>query len=166
MKKKLQLTIAMIVAAICAGWHRLTTPDAIALANIAEGTHGNGVITRKTDAAITTRYLIGKIGSDAAHVAVAGAADVPLGIIEDEASAAEELVPVKLFGSGQGTSLVVASAAIAAGDFVVAAASGKVRTLPGTTGTYYILGRALHAAAADGDLLEIDPTPVTQRVVA
>jgi hypothetical protein len=164
--KKIQLTLAILAAALSSAWHRLTSPDAIALANIADGTHGNGVITRKADAAISTRYLIGKIGTDAAHVDLCGASDIPLGVIEDEASAAEELVPVKLFGSGQGTSLVVASAAISAGAFVVPATGGKVRTLPATTGTYYIIGRALQAAGADGDQLEIDPIPVTQRVVA
>jgi hypothetical protein len=60
---------------------------------------------------------------------------------------------------------MVASAAITLGDFVVSAAGGKIRTLPGTTGTYYIVGRALQAAGADLDVIEIDPMPVIQRVV-
>jgi hypothetical protein len=47
----------------------------------------------------------------------------------------------------------------------VADASGKVRALPGTSGTYYIIGRALNAPAADGDIAEIDPCAPIQRVV-
>lgn len=134
-------------------------------ANIGVGQH-NGNVTYKTDAAITTRYLLGKIGSDAAHVAVSDAADIPLGVITDEAAAAEDLVNLALFGSGEKTLKVVASAAIAAGAFVVGADGGKTRTLPAVAGTYYIVGRALNAAAADGDTVEIDPIPCVQRVVA
>jgi hypothetical protein len=135
------------------------------MANIGEGVHA-GTITKKADAAIATRYLVVKIGSDIDHVAVAGTADIALGIASDEPAAAEDLVAVQLLGSSGETRKVVASAAITAGDFVVTAASGKVRTLPAITGIYYIIGRALIAAAADGDLVEIDPCLPTQRVVA
>ena len=135
------------------------------MANIGEGVHA-GSITKKADAAIATRYLVVKIGSDIDHIAVAGTADIALGIASDEAAAAEDLVAVQLLGSSSETRKVVASAVIAAGDFVVTAAAGQVRTLPATTGTYFILGRALNAAAAAGDIVEIDSCLPTQRVVA
>lgn len=134
-------------------------------ANIADGTHERA-ITRLTDAAITTRFLLGKIGSDANHVAACGVADIPLGVITDEANAAEDPVAVALFGATNETRKAVASAAIAAGDFIVSAASGKVRTLPGAAGTYYIIGMALVAATADGDVIEFDSCVPVQRVVA
>ena len=135
------------------------------LANVAEGTHNNA-ITRLADAAISTRNLLVKIGSDAAHVALAGTSDIPLGVVTDEAAAAEDAVNVELFGAGERTLLGVASAAITAGDLVVAAANGKLRTLPTGTGTYYIIGRALGAASADGDTIEFVPSFPVQRVVA
>lgn len=137
-----------------------------ACANIAEGVHGDGQITKLADAAFTARYLLAKIGSDIGHVALAGTADVPLGVITDEAAAAEDLVNVSLLGASLGTQRMVASAAITAGDLVVSAASGKIRTLPVATGTYHIIGRALNAAAADGDVVEIAPSFPVERIVA
>lgn len=131
--------------------------------NIAEGTH-DAAVTRKTDAAITTRYLLYKVGSDAAHIAVGGASDIPIGTIEDEKSAAELTVAVNLLGKG-GTKIMVASEAIDAGERVFAAGSGKVQDLPGSTGTYYQVGIALTAASADGDKIEVlDCVPIAVAV--
>jgi hypothetical protein len=171
---EIMIVLAMILATVlvCAWlnpkrtnkFRRAIGKPLIGLANIAEGTY-EGKITKKTDAAITTRYLLAKIGTDAAHVDLCGVGDIPLGVITDEASAAEELVNVNLFGSQCQTQLGVASAAIAAGAFIVAAASGKVRTLPAAAGTYYIIGRALNAPGADGDICEFDPIPCVQRIV-
>jgi len=137
----------------------------VEFANVAEGTYCEGVKTYKVDAAFSSRFLLAKVGSDVDHVDVCGATDIPLGINTDSAAAAEEEVGIALFGAAEGTRRVVASAAITLGDMVVAAASGKVKTLPGTTGTYYIIGRAIKAAAADGDVIEIAPTFPIQRVV-
>ncbi|MDP2226992.1 MAG: DUF2190 family protein [Moraxellaceae bacterium] len=135
------------------------------LANIGEGRWPGGK-AYLTDAAVATRYLLGKIGTDASHIALAGTADIPLGVITDEASAAEESVHVEFFGAGFQTRLFVASAAIAAGDLLVSAANGKVRTLPVAAGTYHIIGRAIKAAAADGDQVEAVGSFPIQRVVA
>lgn len=136
----------------------------VGLANIAEGTH-EGNITKKADAAIAARFLLAKIGTDIDHVDLAGVNDLPLGVITDEAEAAEDLVNVALLGSACSTLKGVASAAIAAGDLIVPAAAGKLRTLPAGAGTYSIVGRALQAAAADNDVIEFDPIPNVQRVV-
>src|SRR5438876_808545 len=79
-------------------------PSRLRLSNIAEGTHGTGMLTKLTDAAISGRYKVVKFGSDAAHVAIiAAATDVPLGICTDEASGAELPVNVAIFGSTEGT---------------------------------------------------------------
>ncbi len=162
------LTVLLLLAAValCLWLIGRNRKDGIMLfANVAEGIHESGNITKLSDGAITTRYLLAKIGTDIDHVDLAGTADIPLGVITDEASAAGLPVNVALFGAAAGTLKVVASAAITAGALVVSAASGKVRTLPGTTGTYYIIGRALVAASADGDIVEIAPMPCIQRVV-
>lgn len=136
--------------------------------NIAEGVHGDGCVSKLTDAAIALRNVLVKIGSDISHVAVTTAAtEIPLGVANDEASAAEENVNVQLLGAKQGTILMVASAPITAGDLLQAAAAGKVATLgTGGAGTYYIVGRALNAAAADGDLVEVAHCVPVQRVVS
>lgn len=136
------------------------------LANgVADGTH-KASLTLLSSAAVGTRNLVGAIGADAAHVAVAGASDVPLGLITDEAAAAEEPVNVELFGVGERTLVGVASAAIALGAFVVPAANGKLRTLPTAAGTYHIVGRAIAAASGDNDTFEFVPCFPIQRVVS
>ncbi|PTY03090.1 hypothetical protein DB346_07505 [Verrucomicrobia bacterium LW23] len=132
--------------------------------DVAEGMH-YGAITRLSDAAIAARHSLVKVGSDAAHVAVTGVSDIPLGICLDEPAAAEEPVAVALLGAAAGTLRAVASGTVTAGDYVVPAASGAVRTLPVAAGTYYIVGRAI-ATAASGALVEMDPCVPVQRVVS
>ncbi|MEW6306186.1 MAG: capsid cement protein [Verrucomicrobiota bacterium] len=137
--------------------HSLLTrlfPRAAHFANVAEGTH-EGAFTSKTDAAIATRYLLAKDGSDDSHVAVCGASDIPLGVMTDEAEAAEDLIAVEVLGVSKRTLLMVASEAIDRGEHVYTAASGKVQDLPAGAGTYYEVGVALTAASADGDLIEV-----------
>lgn len=130
--------------------------DTVLLANIAEGTH-DGNITKAVDAAITERFLLGKIGSAADRVAVAGAADTPIGVITDEAAAVGDLVNVALLGARPSTVRMVASGAIAQGALVEPAANGRVQTLGGGAGTHHVVGRALDAAANAGDVIEVDP---------
>jgi hypothetical protein len=134
-------------------------------ANSVPATHF-GSVTRLTDVAVGTRFLLGKVGSDAAHVALCGATDVPLGVIDDTASDAGEDVSVQLLGCADSTLRMVASAAVSAGSPVYAAASGKVRVLPSSAGTYYLVGIALTAATADGQVIEVDPVAAVRTVVA
>lgn len=122
--------------------------------NIAEGTHENAK-PYKVDAAVATRFLLAKIGSDAAHSAACGANDIPIGVMTDEAAAAEDLIAVELLGISNRTLLMVASEAITAGEAVYTGAAGKVQDLPAGAGTYYKVGHALTAAGADGDLIEV-----------
>lgn len=161
---KSKFFLALAALAVCA--ERLLGRERYEFANIAEGTYSTGNMSRLADAALSTRHLVVKIGSDINHVAVAGTADIALGVVNDAAEAAEDPVNVQILGRAEGTILMVASAAITAGDMVVTAASGKIRTLPGTTGTYYIIGRALEAAAADGDVINVAHCFPIQRVVA
>ncbi len=133
------------------------TPERVLLANIAEGVHEGGQITKGADAAITERFLVAKIGSASDRVAVCGAGDTPLGVITDEAAAAGDLVNVALLGCTSRTVRMVASGAISQGALLEPAASGRVQTLGGGAGTHHVIGRALDAAANAGDVIEVDP---------
>jgi hypothetical protein len=128
----------------------------VLLANIAEGTH-DGNITKAADAAITERFLLAKIGSAADRVAVAGAADTPIGVITDEAAAIGDLISVALLGARTSTLRMVASGAISQGALLEPAASGRVQTLGVGAGTHHVVGRALDAATNAGDVIEVDP---------
>lgn len=128
----------------------------VLLANIAEGVH-DGNITKAVDAAVTERFLLAKVGSASDRVAVAGAADTPIGVITDEAAAVGDYVNVALLGSARSTLRMVASAAIAQGALLEPAASGRVATLGVSVGTHHVVGRALDAAANAGDVIEVDP---------
>lgn len=136
------------------GWRGTRT---VRLANVAEGTH-DGEITKGSDAVITERFLLAKIGSASDRVAVCGAADTPIGVITDEAAAIGDLVNVALLGSTQHTVRMVASAAISQGALLEPAANGRVATLGAGAGTHHVVGRALDAAANAGDLIEVDPS--------
>jgi hypothetical protein len=142
-------------------------PELIGCANdVAVGVHGDGCITKLADAAQAVRHALVKIGSDIGHVAVTTAAsEIPLGVCDDECAAAEDEINVQLLGQKPGTILMVASAAITAGDMVVAAAAGKIATLGTGGGTYYIVGRALTTVTTDGDLVEVAHCVPVQRVV-
>lgn len=160
-KSKLLGMLACIAA--CADW--ALGRERYEFANIGEGTYQTGNMSRLADAALATRHLCVKVGSDVNHVAVAAAADIALGVSNDAAEAAEDPVNVQILGRADGTILMTASGAIALGAMVVTDASGKIRTLPASTGTYYIIGRALEAAAADGDVINVAHCFPIQRVV-
>ena len=106
-----------------------------------------------------------KIFEPEALIDIAGVADAPVGIMTDEADAAEKLVDVQLFGASSRTILMVASEAITAGSEVYTAASGKVQNEPVVAGTYYRVGLALTAAAADLDELSVDPRDPVKYIV-
>lgn len=129
------------------------------------GTHQDGLISRIPDAAVASRHLLAKVGSDEDHLAICGAGDDPIGTWLDEADAAAvaagENRSVELFGGTRKTKLVVASETITAGERVYPAANGEVQDAP-ATGVHYCIGRALRDAV-DGDVFEIEPafpTPV------
>lgn len=130
--------------------------DTVDMANISEGTHA-GNITKLTDEAFTLRYLLAKSGSDVDHIAINGASDRPMGIMTDEATAAEAEVNVALLGAADSTRKVVASEAMDHNIEVFTAAAGKVQGLPVVAGTYFRIGISMIAASGDEEVLTIDP---------
>lgn len=135
---------------------------------LTDGTHATGRIGHLlADAALTTRHLLVKSGSDAAHFAACGAADKPLGLCIDEPSGAEEPATIAFLGAAPGTVRMVGSEVIAAGADVYTAASGKVQDEPASAGTYYLVGRAVNACAGDADTFEVTPClPQLVKVIA
>ncbi len=158
--------LALLVAtALLASWFtsRPRGRSLTALANVGEG-FAPARATYLADGAITARGLLLKLGSDSSHVTTTGVSDIPLGLGGDETAAAEESIRVDLLGLQREGSIGVASGSIAAGDLLVPGATGTVRTLPGTSGTYYIIGRA-RKAATDGTPVELITTFPIQRIV-
>jgi len=141
----------------------------LVLANFNSAEHLNGKITYTADAAFTytglsQRFLIAKIGTDDYHINLAGAADEPIGVCTD-APVAGEQASVDVFGAAPGTKRGIASAAIAAGADVYTAAGGLLQSEPGAAGTYWLVGRALHAAVGAGDDFEFTSVKPIKLVV-
>lgn len=89
-------------------------------------------------------------GGTAGQMILAGAAVEEIGVTERPAFEALEDIPVRL-RTAQGTVQMVALIAIAVGAVVRRAASGKVTT----GGADTIVGTAMTAATADGDIIEV-----------
>lgn len=83
----------------------------------------------------------------------------------DLGAPADDSVGVILANS-PGTVELTAAEAIAIGAKVFAGAAGKVQNKPVAAGTYRLIGIALEAAGADGDIIEVMPTsaPMTETV--
>lgn len=159
------IALLMVVSIVAAAAVHLHRSGLVRAFNIAEGTH-EGSVSRKAAGAITTRFLLVKPTATLNEVDIAGAADRPLGLCDDEAAAAGDLVNVNLLGISKRTLLMVASEAIAIDDEVYTAAGGKVQDLPTAAGTYWKVGRPIVAAGADGDLLEVEPCLPEKLVIA
>jgi hypothetical protein len=156
---KTRLTFLLFAA--LAALSRPFRPRTMRLANIAEGQHlASQGISMISDVAITERFLVVKKGSAAGKVDICTAADIPFGVCSDEIAAADiATIPVNVqtFNSDM-TLKMVASAAIAYGDQVEPANAGRVATLVlGAGTTSYIIGTALQAAGAAGDVIEVAP---------
>jgi hypothetical protein len=85
----------------------------------------------------------------------ATATDDPIGVTEFNVAANGD-AGIRMLCSDE-TQEITAAGVIAVGDDVYAAADGKVQTLPAGNGTYRRVGKALEAATADGDIIEILP---------
>jgi len=128
------------------------------LANFNSAEHLEGKISYQADAAFvynggSQRFLVAMIGSDDHHINLCGVASEPLGICTD-APLAGETASVDVFGAAPGTKRAIAAAAITAGADLYTAANGLVQSEPAAPGTYWMIGRALHAATGAGDDLE------------
>jgi len=128
------------------------------------GKHARRVLVKKADAVHAAHNLMVKIGSDADHIAICGKNDRPLGVCVDAPDVAEYPAGVEML-TGPDTALAVAGAAVAAGDPVYTAANGKVvNAATSGSGATYLVGRALTAAAAADEEIEIEgcyPAAVT-----
>lgn len=100
-----------------------------------------------TAGAAIAMYL--RVKLSAGLLAKAGSTDHELGTLESASFASGDVRAVRL-RSAQGTCKMVAAGAITAGNPVYAAANGKIDA----SGTV-LLGIALEAAAADGDIIEV-----------
>lgn len=85
-------------------------------------------------------------------LAVAGLAVKEIGTLEEASFADLDVRSVRL-RTAAGTTKMVAAGAIAVGAEVHTAASGKVNDT--ATATSYLVGTALEAASADGDVIEV-----------
>ncbi len=124
-----------------------------------------GRATRLADASFTQRYLLAKAGSDASHIAICTASDIPIGVVPDMTPVVDQAnsdlsypLPVNFLGLNEDTERMIASGAISVGATVIPAAGGLIRALPASgAGTVYVVGRAVSAATASGDQVEIIP---------
>jgi len=133
--------------------------------NVAQGTHA-GYVTVTAASAFTSKYLLAKADATAGQIDVCGVSDCPVGIATDEADVGDPLA-LKILGVSPQSVLVTASGAFAAESYLYTAANGEVQTEPATAGTYYLIGRALNAATAAGDLVEAETcVPVKLIVLA
>ena len=122
-------------------------------ANVAEGTREFDSLV--PDTAVPARYLLVKRGSDAAHFAIAGAGDRPIGVCEDQTSTAGVALPglplrVSRLGVSTRSKNVAINSAVAQDDLLVPAANGCAQTLPTAAGTYWVIGSAEQAGAGSG----------------
>lgn len=113
------------------------------------------------------RYALVKVGSDADHVALCDAGDIPCGFTRDgSAPAIGDLVAFELLGLSTKATQGTASGAITAGNLVCPGNNGVLRdvTLLGST-TVYVCGLALTSCATGGTFVFVPYAPV-QRVIA
>lgn len=132
------------------------------------GTHRK-TLTKLADvtSAFNYRHLLVKAGGDADHVALCGAANLPVGVTDDQPAAADDPVNVRLLGSSDQTVRMIAATAIATETDVYAAANGFVQALPGSVGTYYKVGRTKAVGLAIAtNVYELEVEPVQPEKVA
>lgn len=101
-----------------------------------------------TSGATIAQYARVKLSSG--NVIAAGANDEDLGTAESQVLTSGDLVDVRL-SNAYGTRSMIASEAISLGAKVYGAASGKIADTPSER----FIGKALEAATADGDIIEV-----------
>ncbi len=129
-----------------------------------------GRATAVADAAFTSRYLIAKRGAYEYSIAIAGQGDIPYGVVPDMTPATDTdlsyPLPVDILGLNEDTERMICSGAIAIDQLLTTDAAGQVRAVPGSAGTYWVLGKAKTATAAQGDQVEVIPAFPYQVTVA
>jgi hypothetical protein len=149
---KMKYSLARLLAAI-ASVFRIGAREEICNVSSSVGTHADGRIDRSWETGTAVRNILVQTGTAPGTQIIANVlATRPIGVMLDE-PAEGELAAVQLLGCGTGTVKMVASAAITAGAPVYTAAAGKVSATYGAA--TYLVGRALTAAGADGDVIEV-----------
>ncbi len=129
------------------------------LANVAEGTHEDGIFTLTADNVFSEVYSLVKLGAAEGGADICGASDVPFGVAQ-EAPAAGESFAVEQLGKGRSKLMRVATGGVTFKDLLVPAAAGRVKPLPADPGTYKVVGVALQTRSTAGDTVEVaDCTP-------
>jgi hypothetical protein len=151
---KLKHTLSMVLLAIGSLFRFGGNREEVSNVASSVGTSENGTAQLLCSiAAITQRYALVQPGaSPGVNFIVNEAATRPLGVVMDEPAIGESAT-IQLLGAKPGTMKMVANAAITAGSLVYTAAAGKVSPTYGAT--LFLVGRALTAAAADGDIIEV-----------
>jgi hypothetical protein len=108
-----------------------------------------GVVPMVADAAIG-KYKRVTFEADG-RVVQAGLTDVGIGVAQNAAFAAGDIIPVKLWNSG-GTFKMVASEALARAAVLYTETDGEVQDTAAATSVPF--AQALEAATADGDVIE------------
>ena len=116
--------------------------------------------------ALATRYVFVKAGADDQHIAaVAATSDQPLGVITDEAAAAEDPIDVELPITDRTLPLVAAEAIATLNVDLYMSAAGKVGLKPTAAGTYWRVARNKTLAGAANDPVECELLPPRKLIV-
>ena len=129
-----------------------------------------GRATAVADAAFTSRYLIAKRGAEYYSIAIAGQGDIPYAVVPDMTPTTDTdpsyPLPVNILGLNEDTERMICSGAINIDQLLTTDAAGQVRAVPGSAGTYWVLGKAKTATVAQGDQIEVIPCFPYQLTVA
>ncbi len=101
-----------------------------------------------------------KVSAGTLVYCTATTSDRPIGVTQERADAAGDIVKFKYINA-PGTFLISAASTISAGALAYPAAAGQVSS----TVTISILGTALNASGAANDLIEVIPTYQTDAIV-
>lgn len=166
MKTKMHPILAFAIALILApmlGVARAFFPDGVDAINTA-GSHAGGLVTRITEVAFDTPYLLCRKGTAARQILLGTATARPIGSVADAALITTD-IGVRCLG-GPETQLLIADGVISVDAPVYTAASGKV-SATAASGSYQV-GTALTATTADGQEIEVltcIPMPVSTPAV-
>lgn len=143
----------------------------ITFSNVAsQGTHEGGCLTVKAVEPIGMRYVFGSLDADGKYVSVASLGKTDharaVGIITDEADAADDFINLQVLGAGSSTLVVVAGSDIEAGQLLTSNADGKaVPVNAQEAGTYFVYGIALRSAH-EQELVEITPVVGVEKTIS
>ena len=157
------LLIALIVGLLAGFKHAFALvfqPLGLTDALNTTGSHASGLVTRITEVAFDTPYLLARKGTAARQILLGTATARPLGSVADSALITTD-IGVRLLG-GPDTQLLIADGVIAVDNPVYTAAAGKV-SATAASGSY-LVGVALTATTADGQEIEVAtcaPQPAT-----